>query len=85
MPRGQPRGQQQPVETPAAVIAAPEALQPESTDPLQPNRRVEDMGEKELRAYAVQIGLYPGDAQRLEVERLRQNCLIRLHEVIEEL
>jgi hypothetical protein len=84
MPRGQPRGQQQPVETPAAVIASPAVLEPESKDPLQRNRNVQAMPEAELRAYALQIGVYPGDAQRLDVERLRQNCLIRLYDVIAE-
>ena len=87
MPRGHyPRRQQvEPVETPAPVIAAPALLEPQSSDPLEPNRRVEDMGEAELRAYALQIGLYPGDAQNLEVERLRQNCLIRLYDLIDDI
>lgn len=62
-----------------------EVSPPASNDSLEKHRRVEDMGEAELRSYALQVGVYPGDAQRLEVERLRQNVLLKLNELIEEL
>lgn len=84
MSRGQhPRRTQQAAAEqvpPAVVLAAPV-----SSDPLQRNRRVEDMGEAELRPYALQIGISRRDAESLEIERLRQNCLHRLYELIEEL
>lgn len=87
MPRGRhPRHAQQAAvnETPPAVVMAA-VLEPQSTDPLQRNRRIEDMGEAELRSYALQIGLSRRDAESLTVDRLRQCCLHRLYEVIEDL
>lgn len=91
MPRGQyPRRTKQAAATqapPVFVSGAPEpaaAAAPQSDDPLQANRRVEDMGEAELRAYALQIGLSRSDAENLPVPRLRENCLLRLYEVIED-
>ena len=92
MPRGQyPRRTKQAAadEAPPVFVSeapVPEAVAaPRSDDPLQANRRVEDMGEVELRTYALQIGIGRSDAANLPVPRLRENCLLRLYEVIEDL
>ena len=43
------------------------------------------MPEVELRAYALHVGVNPRDAAGLAVPRLQQNCLLMLHQRIEDL
>lgn len=84
MPRGiraNREAPQAPSFTPTPVAAA----QAVSGDPLQRGRRVDDMGEVELRQYAQQIGLPRRDAQELQPERLRTACKQQLFDLIEEL
>lgn len=64
---------------------APEAPQTRFPDPLQRNRSIDTMGEAELRAYALQLGLTPRDARDLSVERLRVNCKHQVHALIDDL
>lgn len=70
-----------PAEVPAAVAAAPT----ESRDALQCHRNMNLMSEAELRRYAEQVGVMKRDAQTLPVDRLKQNCLVVIHGLIEDL
>lgn len=70
-------------QTAAPVPASVEA--PASNDPLEPNRNIDTMSEPELRVYARQIGVNPRDAAELPFDRLKQNCMLVLAELIEEL
>lgn len=64
-------------------VAVHEAPQPR--DALQRHRNVATMPEAELRQYALQVGVSRRDAETLEVGRLRQNCVLVLHALIEDL
>jgi len=68
---------------PAVVMHSPVVVA--SNDPLQPGRRVQDMAEAELRAYALQVGMSTSDARDLKVERLREGCLHHLYQLIDEI
>lgn len=79
----------------AAIAATPPVVQPEPVaqadagpgerDCLQRGRRIDQMGETELRRYARQLGISQRDADGLTVERLRQNCTAQLYELIDAL
>jgi len=71
------------VEFDSTLTAAP--LVPRSNDALQRNRNMALMGEAELRAYAVQVGVNKRDAESLSMDRLRVNCVHVLHALIDEL
>ena len=73
--------QAQPIDT-AAPAAVPVA---EPGNAFQRARHIDRMPEAELRAYALQVGVNPRDAACLAVPRLQQNCLLMLHQRIEEL
>lgn len=64
--------------------AAPAAQGPARIDPLAKGRRIEDMPEAELRAYARQIGVRPRDAAELSVDKLRSNCVLHLMALLED-
>jgi hypothetical protein len=79
-----------------ALVTPPEAPQvesdstaapiaPQRVDALQRGRNIELMGETELRAYAVQVGVNKRDASSLPMDRLRVNCVHVLHALIDEL
>lgn len=63
--------------------AAP--IAPQRVDALQRGRNIDLMGETELRAYAVQVGVSKRDALSLPMDRLRVNCVHVLHALIDEL
>jgi hypothetical protein len=63
--------------------AAP--IAPQRVDALQRGRNIALMGETELRAYAVQVGVSKRDALSLPMDRLRVNCVHVLHALIDEL
>ena len=58
---------------------------PRPNDALQRNRNMALMGEAELRAYAIQVGVNKRDAESLSMDRLRVNCVHVLHALIDEL
>ena len=66
----------------AAPAAVPVA---EPGNAFQRARHIDRMPEAELRAYALQVGVSPRDASYLAVPRLQQNCLLMLHQRIEDL
>jgi hypothetical protein len=70
-----------------AVASAeqPKAVAAEPANPFQRARNIHLMPEAELRAYALQVGVSPRDAGGLAVPRLQQNCLLMLHQRIEDL
>ena len=70
-----------------AVASAeqPQAVVAEPANPFQRARHIDRMPEAELRAYALQVGVNPRDAAGLTVPRLQQNCLLMLHQRIEDL
>ncbi len=75
-----------PPETPQVEsdsTAAP--IAPRRVDALQRGRNIDLMGETELRAYAVQVGVSKRDALSLPMDRLRVNCVHVLHALIDEL
>lgn len=47
------------------------------------SRSVNDMAGDELKAYARKIGVTERDVQGLSEMRLRQNCLVMVHEVLD--
>lgn len=82
MPRGHyKRGKHQAAQPLAVEVPA----EPASADPLEPNRNMETMDEAQLRSYALQIGVNRRDAAELPVSRLKQNCMLVLNDLIEEL
>ena len=69
----------------AASAEQPQAVVAEPANPFQRARSIDRMPEAELRAYALQVGVNPRDAANLAVPRLQQNCLLMLHQRIEDL
>ena len=47
------------------------------------SRSVSDMAGDELKAYARKIGVTERDVQGLSEMRLRQNCMVMVHEVLD--
>jgi hypothetical protein len=54
-------------------------------NPLQSGRRLNEMFGEDLRSYARRIGVRPVDVEFLAEERLRQNCALKLREIVESL
>lgn len=71
------------VESDSTLTVAP--VVPRPNDALQRNRNMAMMGEAELRAYAIQVGVNKRDAESLSMDRLRVNCVHVLHALIDEL
>lgn len=70
---------------PQVVPGTTPAVEARANDPLQRHRHIGSMGEAELRAYALQVGVNRRDAESLPVERLRVNCHHVLHALIDDL
>jgi hypothetical protein len=70
---------------PQAAPADPAPVrQPVRFDPLRKGVRMHEMTRDELADYARGLGIVERDVIGLTDERLRQNCAIRLHDLIEE-
>lgn len=75
---------------PASTLVAPEAVAQHAEparprDALQRHRNIDLMDEAELREYALQVGVNRRDAATLAVPRLKQNCMLVLTQLIEDL
>ena len=78
-----------PVESDSTAVAPAALVMPVSqarpTDPLQRHRHIGSMGEAELRAYALQVGVSKRDAETLPMDRLRVNCVHVINALIDDL
>lgn len=73
------------IEARAAVEQVVPQPRVESKDPLQRSRDIKAMQGEELRAYATQIGINRRDVAALSEDRLRQNCMLHVTSLLDEL